>query len=165
MQQIKRGDIFYIETFSTTGSEQRPGRPAIIVSNDDNNEHSATVEVVYLTTQPKAQLPTHVVINSSSKRSIAICEQITSVALERIGDYNGHVTDEEMNELEEAMLVSLDLYLPENTKSNEGDVQELAAQSDEQYYELLEQLKAAETKCDMLQNMYDALLNKVIKTV
>ena len=49
---FKRGEIYYIESsFATTGSEQRPGRPAVIVSNDKNNEHSTTAEVVYLTTQ------------------------------------------------------------------------------------------------------------------
>ena len=64
---IKRGDIYYIESgYATVGSEQRPGRPAIVVSNDRNNEHSSTLEVVYLTTQPKHDLPTHVTIRSTS---------------------------------------------------------------------------------------------------
>ena len=41
---IKRGDIYYIESgYATVGSEQRPGRPAIVVSNDRNNEHSSTL--------------------------------------------------------------------------------------------------------------------------
>lgn len=34
---IYRGDIFYIKKFYTTGSEQEPGRPAVIVSNDMAN--------------------------------------------------------------------------------------------------------------------------------
>ena len=59
MSEIKRGDIWYIESgYITVGSEQRPGRPAIVVSNDRNNEYSSTLEVVYLTTQPKHDLPT-----------------------------------------------------------------------------------------------------------
>ena len=63
MSEIKRGDIWYIESgYNTVGSEQRPGRPAIVVSNDRNNEYSSTLEVVYLTTQPKHDLPTHVTI-------------------------------------------------------------------------------------------------------
>ena len=69
---FKRGEIYYVESgFSTTVSEQRPGRPAVIVSNDKNNAHSTTVEVVYLTTQPKADLPTHVLIRSLSRESTA----------------------------------------------------------------------------------------------
>ena len=51
---MKRGEIYYIEsTYRETGSEQRGGRPAVIVSNDKNNENSEVVEVVYMTTKPK----------------------------------------------------------------------------------------------------------------
>lgn len=55
---MKRGEIYYIEsTYRETGSEQRGGRPAVIVSNDKNNENSEVVEVVYMTTKPKNDLP------------------------------------------------------------------------------------------------------------
>ena len=162
--QIKRGDIYYIERFQTTGSEQYPGRPAVIVSNNENNRHSATVEVVYLTTQPKENLPTHARVNSCVRDSIAICEQITTVALERVGDYKGHVTDYEMAEIEAAMLASLDLGLLMSTGATEGsdDYGYDPAESDV-VSELTEKLKNSETKCEMLQQMYDALLNKVVK--
>lgn len=83
MAGVKRGEIFYIErSYGQTGSEQVDGRPAIIVSNDENNRYSGTVEVVYLTTQPKNDLPTHVEIRSSKKPSTALCEQVNSVAVE-----------------------------------------------------------------------------------
>lgn len=35
---INRGDIFYVNPSETVGSEQRSGRPAIIVSNPLCNE-------------------------------------------------------------------------------------------------------------------------------
>ena len=94
---IKRGEIYYIEpskTIQVTGSEQRANRPGIIVSCDMNNEHSEIVEVVYLTTQPKKELPTHVIINSANRQSIALCEQIHSVAVERVTNYMGECSDE-----------------------------------------------------------------------
>ena len=47
--EINRGDVFYVNRSETIGSEQRSGRPAIIVSNPECNEHSPVVEVVYLT--------------------------------------------------------------------------------------------------------------------
>ena len=48
--RIERGDIFYVGlTPFVTGREQLAGRPGIIVSNDQNNLHSETVEVVYCT--------------------------------------------------------------------------------------------------------------------
>ena len=64
---VYRGEIYYVHETETTGSEQYGGRPAIIVSNNVGNEHSPVVEVVYLTTQEKRQLPTHVDIFSAAK--------------------------------------------------------------------------------------------------
>lgn len=54
---INRGDVFYVNRSETIGSEQRSGRPAIIVSNPECNEHSPVVEVVYLTCQYKKPMP------------------------------------------------------------------------------------------------------------
>lgn len=86
--EINRGDVFYVNRSETIGSEQRSGRPAIIVSNPECNEHSPVVEVVYLTCQYKKPMPTHVRIESIGRRSTALCEQITSVDVSRLGDYS-----------------------------------------------------------------------------
>lgn len=110
---IYRGDIYYIEKAGYTGSEQEAGRPAIIVSNDQCNQYSPTVEVVYLTTQPKADLPTHVTIRSTRKESTALCEQIDSISTSRIGDFIGTATDDEMIRINTALMISLDLYVPQ----------------------------------------------------
>lgn len=151
---IKRGDIYYIESgYATVGSEQRPGRPAVVVSNDKNNEYSSTLEVIYLTTQPKHDLPTHVTIRSTNRESTALCEQITSVAVERFGDYCGHVTEHEMNRIETALLISLGLIVKEPvTEETPPTTANDSAR-----------VAAAEAKCAMLQEMYDALLGKLIK--
>ena len=143
MQQIRRGDIFYVGGGYATGSEQHAGRPAIVVSNDKNNEHSSTVEMVYLTTRPKRDMPTHVQISSLSRASIAICEQITTVAIERIGNYHGRVTP---------MRVSLDL----NAGCPSADNAQLVA-------DLMTQVTEAEARCAVLQQMYDSLLSRVVR--
>ena len=61
---MKRGEIYYIEsTYRETGSEQRGGRPAVIVSNDKNNENSEVVEVtsplMYLSGAHSPRLPSY----------------------------------------------------------------------------------------------------------
>lgn len=147
---IRRGDILYVESGYSTGSEQRPGRPAIVVSNDKNNEYSSTVEVVYLTTQPKRDLPTHVPIHSLNRESIAICEQITTVSKERIGNYRGSVTSAEMEDIEAALLISLGVGAEVPEPSNETPPVPDT------------RLAEAEAKCVVLQRMYDDLLSKVI---
>lgn len=164
---FKRGDIYYIGGGLTTGSEQRPGRPVIIVSNDKGNATSQTVEVVYLTTQPKHDLPTHVVIRSLDRESIAICEQITTVATERIGSYKGRVTDTEMANLEIAMLVSLDLQMGPVTEKTVEVVKEvpvpMPVPDTSRNAKLEAELAATKAKYEMLQAMYDALLSRVVK--
>ena len=99
---IKRGDIYFIrDTRQSIGSEQKADRPAVIVSNDANNKHSGVYEVVYMTTQPKTDLPTHFITSSALRTSTVLCEQISSVYEERIGEWIGTLTPEEMKQLDE----------------------------------------------------------------
>lgn len=117
--EIHRGDVFYVNRSETVGSEQRSGRPAIIVSNPACNEHSPVVEVVYLTCQYKKPMPTHVRIESIGRRSTALCEQISSVDVSRLGDYKGHLTDEEMAKVDQALVCSLDIKVSAQSTPNE----------------------------------------------
>lgn len=170
--KIERGDIFYVyKNAPTYGSEQMAGRPAIIVSNDKNNQSSETVELVYLTTQEKNPLPTHVTIRSTSRLSTALCEQITTVSIERLGDYVGHVSKSEMTNLETAMLVSLDLVM--------GEVKEKVVEVPvEVIKEVVKEVKAPVeadlageitnvasiiAERDTYKRMYEALLDRLIK--
>lgn len=105
---MKRGEIYYINSYNKVdGSEQQANRPAVIVSNNMNNAHSTTVEIVYLTTQPKRNLPTHVSISSTPKPSTALCEQVTTVSVNRLQNLLGECSREELMEINEAMMISL----------------------------------------------------------
>lgn len=111
MDNIKRGEMFYISRggASYSGSEQHSDRPAVIVSNNKNNENSNVVEIVYMTTQPKTDLPTHVTVRSTGRPSTVLCEQVYSVSTERIGTYIGECTDKEMENIDIALMISLQL--------------------------------------------------------
>jgi mRNA-degrading endonuclease toxin of MazEF toxin-antitoxin module len=104
---MKRGEVYYIQHRHTVGSEQAKGRPAIIVSNDALNATAEVVEVVFLTTNPKKELPTHVGINATGIPSTALCEQITTVSKTLVGDYFGRCSKEEMLEINSALMRSL----------------------------------------------------------
>ena len=109
-KNIRRGDIYYVRGYSdTVGSEQKGFRPAIVISNNVGNKHSKIKQVVYITTKNKNEIPTHVVINSAKYTSIAICEQIFSVSDERIEKYVGHCTEEEMEKIDKALMISIGL--------------------------------------------------------
>lgn len=107
---VKRGEIYYISRGGyNTGSEQQADRPGVIVSNDKNNKNSQTLEVVYLTTQPKNELPTHCTIRTTGRVSTVLCEQIHTVAVERIGKYIGVCTAQEMQNIDIGLMISIGL--------------------------------------------------------
>lgn len=102
-----RGDIVFVQgRRKTKGNEQNGYRPAVIVSNDLNNKHSNVVEVVYLTTQNKNPLPTHVNV-MCVEPSTALCEQISSISKEKIESFYKSCTTKEMFEIDKALKVSL----------------------------------------------------------
>lgn len=168
--EIKRGDIWYVRKDNYTGCEQAAGRPAIIVSNEKNNASSETVEVVYLTTQPKKDLPTHVLIRSSERESTALCEQITTVSVDRLLGYKGHhLTPAEMtNNVEVAMLISLELEVGKPVEKIVEVTKEVPVIRDVKVStpasnpNMAAELAAAKAKCEMLQTMYESLLNRVL---
>lgn len=161
----KRGEIYYIESYYTTGSEQRAGRPAVIVSNDRNNEHSATVEVVYLTTQPKHDLPTHVTVRGTGRDSIALCEQVSTVAIERVGEFCGECNKQEMVAIETALMISLDLSMSSETQEKVVEViKEVPMTVDtDRVVELQSKLTATNAQLEILQKMNNDLLLKAMK--
>lgn len=113
-KRILRGQIYYVnKTGKVVGSEQKSGRPAIIVSNDTGNFYSNLVEVVYLTTKEKTNLPTHVEILSARYPSIALCEEIVSVDKSRLGKYLNKVSKTEMQQIDRSILIGLGI-IPEN---------------------------------------------------
>lgn len=118
---ISRGEIYYIFSRNdTTGSEQRSGRPAVIVSNNFCNDSSPVLEVCYLTLKEKTKLPTHVFIDRGAcENSTILCEQPTPVAIERIGDFMCRLPDDLMEAVDKALVVSLGLqYIIEQETKN-----------------------------------------------
>lgn len=105
--EYKRGNIYHVAygQVNSVGDEIWSDRPAIIISNDVSNKHSGVVTIVYLTTSKKKRLrPTHVPILSGESQALAMCEQIFSVDKTRIKEYIGTITDEEMANIESALL-------------------------------------------------------------
>jgi mRNA interferase MazF len=154
---MKRGEIYYIERYRSeeTGSEQHAGRPAIIVSNDKNNEFSETVEVVYLTTQPKNDLPTHVEIRSTTRASVALCEQVTTVSVSRVGEYVGTCTSSEMRMLETAIAISLSLDLSDPVPQMIGP-----REPDHDFVDLQETIRL-QAERDIYKALFERLIEKL----
>ena len=111
---IKRGDIFYADLSPVIGSEQGGIRPVLIVQNDIGNKYSPTVIVAAITSQiNKAKLPTHVEISAQEygllKDSVILLEQIRTIDKKRLRERIGHLDDELMEKVNEALIISFGL--------------------------------------------------------
>lgn len=106
----KRGEVYYIRYDYSVGSEMSVGRPAIVVSNDEGNETSTTYNVLFTTTTPKS-LSVCAELNSTKKKSWALCNQIHTVDIMRFGDKMCTLTAAEMSRVDEAMALALGLKL------------------------------------------------------
>lgn len=151
--KFKRGQIYWIGRSlykPQVGCVQEAGRPGIIVSNDLNNAHAYTLEVVYLTTAPKKYLPTHCKIRSAERPSTALCEQVTTISDEQIREYIGTCTAEEMAEVDRCIAIGVNLPDPKETA-------EKIATLHERILTLEQQLEAAHGKVEILKELGDIL--------
>ena len=113
----------------------------------------------------------------TGRDSIALCEQITSVAVERLGEYCGVCNNQELAAIDTALMISLDL--------STGNVQEkevfvevvkevpvevikevpavVGVGNAEEVTDLRCKLATANAQLDMMQKMYNDLLVKAMK--
>ena len=111
---IKRGDIYYADLSPVIGSEQGGLRPVLIVQNDVGNKYSPTVIAAAITSKMgKAKLPTHIDIAGMgvglSKDSVILLEQIRTIDKARLKEKMGHLDDETMRGVNNAISVSFGL--------------------------------------------------------
>jgi mRNA interferase MazF len=107
--EIKRGDVYFVYPSFPTGCEIKKGRPAVVVSANRLNRNGSVVEVVYLTTQPKKECGEHVTLDATGVESTALCEQISTVSVDRLSDYMTHLDSKTLDAIERGCLYSLGL--------------------------------------------------------
>lgn len=111
---FRRGEIYFADLDPHYGSEQGGKRPVIVIQNNTGNKFSPTVIVAAVTSKvtKKPNQPTHVLIDHNpafSKPSMVLLEQIFTIDKERIQRLLGQTTPDEMYQINEALMNSLDL--------------------------------------------------------
>ena len=114
MTNIKRGDIYYADLSPVVGSEQGGLRPVLIIQNDVGNRYSPTVIAAAITSRmSKTRMPTHIDIYADkvglAKDSVILLEQIRTLDKRRLKEKMGHLDDEIMTEVNNAIAVSFGL--------------------------------------------------------
>lgn len=111
---VRRGDIYYADLSPVVGSEQGGIRPVLILQNDVGNRYSPTVIAAAITSRmSKTKLPTHIDIYADraglQKDSVILLEQMRTIDKQRLGEKMGHLDNETMNAVNNAITISLGL--------------------------------------------------------
>jgi len=114
---ISRGDIIYVDLEPRIGSETGKRRPCLVIQNNVINKHAPTTVIVVITSkrrlEHKKKYPTHVWIDKGvgnlKTDSIIQCEQIRTIDKRRIINKIGHLDDDFMQKVEEAVKIVLSI--------------------------------------------------------
>ena len=111
---FRRGEIYFADLDPHYGSEQGSERSVIVTQNNTENKFAPTVIVAAVTSKvsKKPNQPTHVLIEKNpafSRPSVVLLEQIFTIDKERIQRLLGQTTPDEMYQINEALMNSLDL--------------------------------------------------------
>ena len=118
----RRGDIYLANLNPYIGSEQGGTRPVLLLQNNTGNFYCPTLIVAPLTARrgKKPHQPTHYLLSSvkgMDGASVVLLEQIKTIDKRRVVRYVGRVSREQMDGVNEALQISLGLYIPEEMEA------------------------------------------------
>lgn len=110
-----RGDIFFANLESLYGQKKK-ARPVLVISNNIGNYYRKQVIVaVCSTSMKKDKIPTHVEINIDSP-SVVATEHLITIPKDRLMGFIRRATEEEMQEVDKALGISIGLIKIESNK-------------------------------------------------
>lgn len=116
-----RGDIYLVDLGTNIGSEQGGCRPVLLVQNDIGNHFGPTLIVAPVSSRywKKSKQPTHTLIEgiqNLSSPSVVLTEQLLTIDKVRVMKYLGKVSEDQMQNVNKAVMVSLGLKQPDITR-------------------------------------------------
>jgi len=106
---MKRGEVWWVNFDPSVGGEIRKKRPAVIISNSAANQFLTRVHVVPLTSSVGKPYPSETYITLRRKKAKAMADQLTTVSKKRLINQAGTVSKTELEGLERAIMIQLDL--------------------------------------------------------
>jgi mRNA interferase MazF len=92
------------------GPEARKTRPAVTISNDSANAFGSRAVVLPITSNVRSLYPGEAQVLVSGKPARVLGDQIRSVDRKRLRRRIGHLAQEELLAVEEAVRITLDLF-------------------------------------------------------
>ncbi len=114
-QNPRRGEIWDVNWSPGRGAEQKGTRPALIIQNDRGNTSlSYPLTIVASMSRTEREIPLHVRIAPSEENGLTDftdvkCEQVMTIEKSRLIRRRGAITSEELNKVDVALKVSLNL--------------------------------------------------------
>lgn len=117
-----RGDIYLANLDPYFGSEQGGTRPVLVLQNNTGNFYCPTLIVAPLTARrnKKPRQPTHYHLENvkgMAGPSVVLLEQIKTIDKRRIKSYIGKLSRWQMDGVNEAIEISLGLFIPEDVEA------------------------------------------------
>ena len=107
----KRGEIWLVSLEPVVGREIGKTRPAIVISNDRNNQFADTVTVIPITSKTEKTYPFETFLPAQEtglpEDSKAKCNQIRTVDKRRLIKLIGEISSQKLKEVEQAVLIHL----------------------------------------------------------
>jgi mRNA interferase MazF len=109
--KIKSGSVWLVSLEPVTGRKIGKTRPAVIISNDINNNYAETVTVIPITSSVSKVYPFEVFLSKGTanlpKDSKVKCNQIRTVDKRRLVKQIGVLSQDKIKEIEKALLIHL----------------------------------------------------------
>jgi mRNA interferase MazF len=105
----RRGDIFWVNLDPTVGTEVRKTRPAVILSNDAQNEAGQRVLAAPLTSNTSRVFSFEAPILVDGKPAKAMLDQVRCLDQSRLGRRMGSASKDEITAIERALKIAFDI--------------------------------------------------------
>jgi mRNA interferase MazF len=109
MGLMKRSEVWWVNFDPSIGGEIKKKRPAVIISNDASNKFLNRVQVIPLTSKTDRLYPSEAVVVFEGKESKAMADQLATVSKLRLFKRAGVLSAKDMQQIEEAVKVQLDI--------------------------------------------------------
>jgi mRNA interferase MazF len=110
----RRGELWMVSLDPVQGSEIGKKRPALVISNNRNNLYAETITLIPLTSRAVKSYPFEASLRPGksglSVESMAKCNQIRTVSRTRLLHRIGHLSPEEVQRVEQALLIHLGIF-------------------------------------------------------
>lgn len=102
-----------LTSIPAVGGEIQKQRPAIIISNDIANKYLNRVQVVPPSSKIKRLYPSEAYVTVNGKQNKALSDQLTTVSKLRLSNCLDHLSNADLQQVEQVIKLQLGLIEPE----------------------------------------------------